>query len=175
MAELNDRARAESRDLNRIRAPGLLVEAILAEELNNAIGLLELESSRAEHLQQEARLPRRWPSAKAPAKTDYFLGRDRDAPLPAIPVKPCTHHIPTEIKSNESDQTSNRAALSYDDAAWEQIRGCSLSAILTTDFARRAADVLRRAPALQRAIAAELDRRAAAKCRRADARTGGAL
>ena len=53
--------------------------------------------------------------------------------------------------------------------------GVPLSAILTTDLLAEQRTFFRRAPALQRAIAAELDRRAAAKCRRADARTGGAL
>jgi len=53
--------------------------------------------------------------------------------------------------------------------------GIPLTAILTTDLLAEQRAFFRRAPALQRAIAAEIDRRAAAKCRRADARTGGAL
>jgi uncharacterized protein YigA (DUF484 family) len=81
MAELNDRARAESRDLTESERLDYSFKRSWAEELNNAIGLLELESQSREHLQQESQVAAPVAIGQGSSETDYFLGRDRDAPF----------------------------------------------------------------------------------------------
>lgn len=81
MAELNDRARAESRDLTESERMDYSLKRSWAEELNNAIGLLELESHSPEHLQQESQVAAPAASGQSSSGADYFLGRDRDAPF----------------------------------------------------------------------------------------------